>query len=123
MRADVRTLAPLGTVVPMLVASAVAEVAAWAVACAPGTLAGAWYGRAEVLAVVHLVTLGTIATAIVGAGWQIVPVVTTRPWRPSLAREVNGALIAAVPVLVWGFWSRGPVGHAAAGIAVLALGV
>ncbi|MCK6503547.1 hypothetical protein L6R53_09140 [Myxococcota bacterium] len=106
------TLVPPGLVAPPLLLAVLAEAAAWALAAQAGTLGpGFWYGRGDLLAAVHLVTVGTLATAIVGAGWQLVPVVTTRPagraWAP-VARVVNGLVALGLVGLVAGFLRHGP---------------
>ena len=106
------TLVPPALVAPPLALALLCEAAAWALAAQAGTLGpGFWYGRGDLLAAVHLATVGTLAMAIVGAGWQLVPVVTTRPagraWAP-FAWIVNSLMALGLFGLVAGFLRHGP---------------
>lgn len=124
MRPEARTLAPLGRVLPPLLWAAGAEVVAWALLLAPGALDPGWYGRPGLLAGMHALTVGTLATAIVGAGWQMTPVIVARTWNPAAAPWINGAIMLALPPLLWGLAHPGsPVGHAGATLTILALGL
>lgn len=73
--AQVRTLVPAKLVVAPVAASLVAEVLAWAFLWAwhPSP---AWYANGPLLASVHLITVGTLSLAMLGMGWQLVPVAT-----------------------------------------------
>ncbi len=73
--AQVRTLVPARLVLVPLVASLVAEVMAWQFLWAWPPSPG-WYANGPLLAAVHLITVGTLSLAIVGMGWQLVPVAT-----------------------------------------------
>lgn len=105
-----RTLVPLGRVLPLVAVALVAELGAWGALAATGRLAGPWYGVPGLLAAVHGLTVGTLAAAIVGVGWQLVPVVTAHPWRPGLDRvipAVNAALLVGLPLLTLGWFRPG----------------
>ncbi len=89
--AQVRTLVPSSLVIVPVAASLVAEVLAWFFLWAwhPSP---AWYANGPLLASVHLITVGTLAMALLGMGWQLVPVATgVRPrkgWNTG-ARIIN----------------------------------
>lgn len=112
MTPDRQTLVSPGLVAPPVLVALLAEVAAWALALRPGVLGpGFWYGRGDLLAAVHLVTVGTLALAITGTGWQLVPVVAAQAPSPrwaAVARLVNGAVILGLVLLVAGFLRHGP---------------
>ncbi len=116
MAREADTLVPAGPVIVPLVLAAVVEPFAWALALIPGTLGGAWYGRSSLLVAVHSLTVGVAAMAILGASWQLVPVITARAWRPP-ARGLTIAFLASLPAFLYGFSVPGLVGTlAAAGI-------
>lgn len=122
MIADRDTLAPAGRVLGPLLAAAAFELLAWGLALGSSALEPGWYGRTSLLRAVHLVTLGVLALSLVGAGWQLVPVISARPWRAPLAPWVNGGLLAGLALLILGFGRPDPwLGHLGAGLAVGAL--
>ncbi|HEY8282876.1 MAG TPA: hypothetical protein VIJ28_00680 [Chloroflexota bacterium] len=60
----------------------------------------------HVLALIHLATLGVMTTAIMGALWQLLPVILVVPApRPWLSRAHYPLWVAGVAILVAGFWS------------------
>lgn len=120
MAPDLKTLVPPGPVlVPMAVAIAM-EPVAWALSLGPGVLDVGWYGRGSLLVVVHCITLGCAAAAIFGAGWQLVPVVTARPWTPPAAL-LSGLFLSALPLLLFGMASPGTLGTVGAAGVIVAL--
>lgn len=119
MGPDAATLVPFGRVAVPLGVAALAEVAAWALALSPGALDPGWYARPALLAAVHALTVGTLAVAITGAGWQIVPVLAARPHPVRSAPWVNAAVLLGAPLLLWGLARPGSVvGHVGATLAV-----
>jgi hypothetical protein len=102
--AQVRTLVPARLVVAPVVASLVAEVLAWLYLWGwhPSP---AWYANGPLLASVHLITVGTLAMALLGMGWQLVPVATgVRPkkgWNTA-AMIINVVGIAGAFILTLG---------------------
>lgn len=116
------TRVPAGHVLlPLLVAGA-GEGVGWGLLATVPAGTG-WFGDPRLLAGVHALTLGAVGLSLVGAGWQLVPVVTVRPWgRFYPARLVNGLLVLALPFLLLGF---GRPGTAVVAVvpALLALGV
>lgn len=124
MAPDDGTLVPAGRVLGPLAVAAGAEAVAWAWLLRAGTLAPGWYGRPDLLVGVHLLTVGVVALAIVGAAWQLVPVVTARPGARLPGVAVLGALALAFPGFLHGLHSPGGVvGTASAALLVLALAV
>jgi hypothetical protein len=117
-----------------LVAAAVAFiVAALAVPWLASELAGHYY-HPRVLALTHTVTLGWIALTIMGASYQLIPIVLERPvWSERLARWQLALLVTGTVGMVGHFliaqwsgllWSAGLVGlGVAAHLANVALGV
>jgi hypothetical protein len=106
-----------------LLASAVAFIlaAAGAAWLAP-ELAGHYY-HPRVVALTHTVTLGWMTLAIMGASYQIIPIVLERPvWSERLARWQFWILLLAVSGLVAHFWLGHGIGQVAAA-AALAIGV
>lgn len=60
----------------------------------------------HVLALLHLATLGVLTTAIMGALWQLLPVILVVPAPPAWMTRAHYPLwLAGVAVLVAGFWS------------------
>src|SRR5712691_12459527 len=67
-------------------------------------LAGHYY-HPRVIALTHTVTLGWITMSILGASYQLIPVVLERPlWSEGLARWQLGVLLAGVTGMVAHFW-------------------
>ncbi|HSE94098.1 MAG TPA: hypothetical protein VLF19_12385, partial [Methylomirabilota bacterium] len=87
----------------------VAATAAFAAAAASvpwlaTELAGHYY-QPRILALTHLVTLGWITVTIMGASYQLIPIVLARPvWSERLARWQLGVLVAGVAGMVGHFW-------------------
>ncbi len=102
--AQVRTLVPSRLVVIPVAASLIAEVLAW-VFLWGWHPSPAWYANGPLLASVHLITVGTLALALLGMGWQLVPVATgVRPkkgWNTG-ATVINGIGIAGAFILTLG---------------------
>lgn len=72
-----------------------------------GDLAGHYY-QPRVLALTHTVTLGWITLTILGASYQLIPVVLERPlWSERLARWQFVLLVAGIAGMVGHFW----IGH------------
>ena len=81
------------------------------------------YYQPRVIALTHLVTLGWITLAIMGASYQIVPVVLGRPlWSARLARWQLGILVVSVAGMVSHFFRGTSVGLLSAA-ALLAVGI
>lgn len=60
----------------------------------------------HVLALIHLATLGVLTTAIMGALWQLLPVILVVPAPPSwLSRAHYPLWLIGVITLIGGFWS------------------
>ncbi|MBI4593249.1 MAG: hypothetical protein HY728_03465 [Candidatus Rokubacteria bacterium] len=105
---------PLGGAPSVLLPLAymVAAVLAFALAAAgvPGLareLAGHYY-HPRLFALTHAVTLGWITLTIMGASYQLVPIVLERPiWSERLARWQLPALVAGIIGMVGHFW----IGH------------
>ncbi len=108
--AQVRTLVPSKLVVIPVAASLIAEVLAWAFLWAwhPSP---AWYANGSLLASVHLITVGTLAMALLGMGWQLVPVATgVRPksgWNTA-ANIINGVGIVGAFIFAFGLAGTQP---------------
>ncbi|HYB41547.1 MAG TPA: hypothetical protein VEL75_07240, partial [Candidatus Methylomirabilis sp.] len=104
----------------------------WAAAALPAAASGvAWfapelaghYYQPPVLALTHTVTLGWITLAIMGASYQLVPVVLERPiWSERLARWQLAVLVCAVAGMVAHFHLGAWPGLAAAA-GLLATGI
>jgi len=85
-------------------------------------LAGHYY-HPRVLALTHTVTLGWITMSILGASYQLIPVVLERPlWSEGLARWQLGVLLVGVTGMVAHFWTGTWAGLACAA-ALMGLGV
>jgi hypothetical protein len=107
----------------LLTAAVAFVVAALAVLWLPVELAGHYY-HPRILALTHTVTLGWITMTIMGASYQLIPIVLERPlWSERLAWWQYGLFVAGVAGLVGHFtvleWA-GLVGGA--GLIVLATG-
>lgn len=104
MPAQVRTLVPSRLVMVPVAASLIAEVLAWIFLWA-WTPSPAWYANSSLLASVHLITVGTLALALLGMGWQLVPVATgVRPgkgWNMA-ANVINVIAVVGAFVLALG---------------------
>lgn len=120
MAHDLRTLVPPGPVLLPVAIAALVEPLAWVVSLLPSTLDPGWYGRSSLLLAIHSLTVGVAATAILGAGWQLVPVITAQPWRPP-AGAVTGVFLCGLPLLAVGLGAPGPVGTAGATLVILGL--
>lgn len=124
MQPDPSTLAPLRLVAPLMGAALVAELLAWGVLGWPGALSAQWMGRPGMLIGAHLLAVGTLALSIIGAGWQLLSVVSTRPLgrvTRALAGWINVAALAGAAGLVLSFWRPGAYGIVAAGLVIGAL--
>ncbi len=88
-----------------LVSSAVAfVVAAGGLPWLSPELAGHFY-HPRVLALTHTVTLGWIMMSLLGASYQLIPIVLERPlWSERLARWQLGVLLVGVTGMVAHFW-------------------
>ena len=118
-------LAPWPRVLLPLALALVAEAGAWLlIALQEQVQLAAWFGHPGLLMATHLVTLGVLALAIQGAGWQLVPVLTARPAAP-LFHKASGALnvllILAIPLMLVGFSWLPWVGVVGATMALSAL--
>ena len=68
-------------------------------------LAGHYY-QPRLLAFVHVVALGWVTVAIMGASYQLVPVAVARPiWSERLARWQLAGLVAGIAGMVGHFWT------------------
>lgn len=87
-------------------------------------LAGHYY-HPRLLALTHTVTLGWITLAIMGAGYQLIPIVLERPvWSERLARWQLGILAVAVLGMVAHFYlGTWPGLAAAAGLLAVGIGL
>lgn len=104
MGPDDDTRVPPGHVLPLLLLGAAVEPVAWALLVGHAPAGPGWFGDGRLLAAVHLLTVGVVAASMLGAGWQLVPVVTTRrPRGFGLAPLVNALFVLALPPLAWGF--------------------
>ena len=64
------------------------------------------YYHPRLLALVHVVALGWITLAILGASYQLIPVAIERPlWSERLARWQLAALVAGIVGMVSHFWT------------------
>ena len=118
------SLAPLRLVAPPMALAMLAELLAWCLLAWPGTLQLGWYGWPGMLVAAHLLGLGTLALSIIGAGWQLLTVVSTRPLGPLRTRLAGGINLAAalgVSLLITSFWRPGLHGHLGAVLAISAL--
>src|SRR5499427_2109214 len=117
-----RGISPLIPVGYLTCAAAAFLAAAAAIVWLAPDLAGHYY-HPRVLALTHTVTLGWITLAIMGASYQLIPVVLERPiWSERLARWQLVILIIAVVGMIAHFYLGtwpGLVGAAA----LLAVGV
>jgi len=122
--------APPGALVPLRLVAAplllgfLAEAPGWLLVAAAWPTHGAWYGSPGLRAGLHLVTFGALVLPIVGAGWQLVPVVTARPLGATAHRAAawaNGFVVAGAVLLWTGLALGWPL--AAAGSAAVATGL
>ncbi len=124
MRPDRDSLAPLGLVAPLMAAGLLAEIGAWATLAWPGALSAHWMGRPGMLIGAHLLAVGALALSILGAGWQLLTVMTARPLgrlTAALAGWLNAAALLGAGGLVAGLLRPGPWGRAGAGLVIAAL--
>jgi hypothetical protein len=113
---------PLLPLAYLVCATAAFVLAAAGVAWLAPVLAGHYY-HPRLLALTHMVTLGWITLAIMGASYQLIPVVLERPiWSERLARWQLVILAIAVPGMVGHFYLGTWPGLASAA-ALLAVGV
>jgi len=99
-----RGISPLIPLGYLTWAAAAFLVAAAGIVWLAPDLAGHYY-HPRVLALTHTVTLGWITLAIMGASYQLIPVVLERPiWSESLARWQLGVLAVAVVGMVAHFY-------------------
>lgn len=108
----------------MVAAAAAFIIAALGVPWLARELAGHYY-HPHVLALTHTITLGWITLAIMGAGYQLIPIVLERPvWSERLGRWQFLALVPGIVGLVAHFYIGQRSGILwAAGIVALASGV
>ena len=89
----------------LAVAAAAFVLAALALPTFGAELTGHYY-HPRLLALVHVVTLGWITLAILGASYQLIPVAIERPlWSERLARWQLAALVAGIVGMVGHFWT------------------
>ncbi|MDH4259580.1 MAG: hypothetical protein OEW16_04675 [Gammaproteobacteria bacterium] len=117
-------LLPPSVPLRFLAMAVLSHVAFWAVLFATGEqLAGFRGGFAPLLAAVHLLTIGVLVCAVIGAAVQILPVVTRQPlaavWPIRLAFWL---LLPGLVLLVFGFYAVRP-GTANVGGGMVAAGV
>ncbi|RAU22020.1 hypothetical protein CU669_10000 [Paramagnetospirillum kuznetsovii] len=108
------------------VAAVVFHLAAWSVLAWAGADAGLGFvgGQGPVLAALHLITLGTLATTAMGAAIQLLPVATRRPLGPVWAcKAMFVAYVPGVAVFAAGLASGTLVfQHLGAGLCSIGLG-
>jgi len=113
------------TILPLAYLATAAAFFAAAMASMPwlaNELAGHYY-HPRVLALTHVVTLGWITMSILGASYQLIPIVLERPlWSERLARVQLGVLLVGVVGMAAHFWLGTWPGLLAAG-GLVALGV
>jgi cbb3-type cytochrome oxidase subunit 1 len=106
---------PLLPLAYLVCAAAAFLAAALGVVWLAPQLAGHYY-HPRILALTHTVTLGWITLAIMGASYQIAPVVLERPiWSERLARWQLGVLAVTVTGMIAHFYLGTWRGLAAAG--------
>lgn len=126
MPPDNSTLVPSGRVLLPLVLAALFEPAAWAWLgwvwfTRPDAAGPGWYGQADLLVGVHLLTVGTLTLSLLGASWQLASVAGARPWpRWTPAPWINAAVLLSLPGFYLGL-ARPGVGTIAAFALVAAL--
>lgn len=115
-------ISPLVPLAYLVCAAAAFVAAAVGVVWLAPELAGHYY-HPRLLALTHTVTLGWVTLAIMGASYQLIPVVLERPiWSERLARWQLGVLAVAVVGMVAHFFLGTWRGLAAAAV-LLAVGV
>jgi len=113
---------PLVPLAYLICAAAAFVVASLGVAWLGPELAGHYY-HPRLLALTHTVTLGWVTLAIMGASYQLIPIVLERPiWSERLARWQLAILAVALTGMVAHFYLGSWPGLAAAAI-LLAVGV
>lgn len=84
--AGMGTLVPIHLVLLPMGLGLLAELAGWLLLSGAAPLQAGWYGSPSLLLGVHLVVIGGLLWPVIGAGWQLTPVVTTRPLPPAAHR-------------------------------------
>ncbi|MDH5577436.1 MAG: hypothetical protein OEZ09_03180 [Betaproteobacteria bacterium] len=119
-------LLPMSLPFRLLGAAVAFQVAAWALLLLHGRELGAFaIGLGPVFAALHLVTLGVLAMAAVGATLQLLPVATRQPVRAQWAAKLAWwLLVPGVALFAAGAAAYRPTAMAAgAATATLALGI
>ncbi|MDP2305628.1 MAG: hypothetical protein Q8P18_06345 [Pseudomonadota bacterium] len=101
--ATIGTLVPLRLVAIPLVSGLLAELFGWGVIAGAAPLNAGWYGQPSLLLGIHLVVIGGLLWPVVGAGWQLSPVVVATPLSPGLVRLAGrvGPTAVAGALLLW----------------------
>ncbi|MDP2316370.1 MAG: hypothetical protein Q8P41_25960 [Pseudomonadota bacterium] len=97
------TLAPLRLVALPMALGLLAELAGWILVAAAAPLHAGWYGWPALLLGAHLVAIGGLLLPVLGAGWQLTPVVIAAPlppWALAVAGR-TGPAAALGAVLLW----------------------
>jgi hypothetical protein len=117
-------LLPGSVPVPFFAAALGFHLLAWlALSATAEWVPGFVGGLGPPLGVLHLITLGVLAMAAIGASLQLLPVaLRTPPPSTGAARSVNVLLACGVPVLAWGMASGRALPLSAGGLGV-ALGL
>ncbi len=118
------TLVPLGLVALPMGVGLLAELAGWLVVAAGAPLHAGWYGWPALLLGVHLVVIGGLLLPVLGAGWQLTPVVTATPlppWALAVARGAGPAVVLGASCLWIGL--AGPTLLGAVGAALVIAGL
>jgi hypothetical protein len=113
-------LLPVSFPVPFFAAALGFQFLAWLALAATSQWAPGFVGGlGPPLAVLHLVTLGTLAMVAIGASLQLLPVALRTPAPNAIAaRILQALLIMGVPVLAYGMASGGAVPMSLGGAAV-----
>ena len=109
-------------------AAAAFQVAAWGLLLSQGDLLEFQGGLGPAFAALHLLTLGVLAMAAIGATLQLLPVATRQPVRsPGAARLAWWLLAPGVALFAWGAATYAPrilaAGAVVAGVALAIYGV
>ena len=119
--AQVRTLVPARLVVFPVFFSMISEIIAW-IALLGWNPTSLWYGNSALLAATHLITLGGLMLALLGMGWQLVPVATgVRPkkgWNRA-AEITNYAAIIGTILFTSSLFGKMGLGSMIGGILVI----
>lgn len=97
------TLVPLGVVAGPMALGLLAELVGWAILALHAPLLAGWYGWPALLVAVHLVAVGGLLLPVLGAGWQLVPVVLAAPLPAAVLRAAKFAGVSATvgALLLW----------------------